>query len=322
MSARCRRAAGQTEPARSQRLVAVVGPTASGKSGLALRLAERCGGEILNTDSLQVYRHFDIGTAKPTVAERARVPHHLLDCVEPEETYSAGRYVSDAQSVLAELGQRERVPVLCGGTGLYFRALLFRLAEVPPVPEAVRREVQARLAALGPAACHAELARIDPETAARVHPNDRVRIARGLEVFLASGRPLSRYHRERPFLQQAHGVLSVGVHWERARLYERIGERVEAMLTAGWIAEVEGLLAKGYDPGLKPFQAIGYREIVAMLQGRRPREGLAAAIATRTRQYAKRQLTWFRKHPDVVWAEPGEEERLVKRVEVFLRDGS
>lgn len=303
--------------------VAVVGPTASGKTGLALALGEALGGEVLNTDAMQVYRGFDIGTAKPTPAERARLPHHLLDVVAPDETYSAGAYVADATRIARALAQRRRLPVLCGGTGLYFRALLQGLAAIPPVPAAVRAAVAAELSARGAAACHAELAAVDPEAAAAVHPNDPVRIARGLEVYRATGRPISAYRRERPFRAHAAGVLSVGYAWPRAELYARIDERVRAMLATGWVAEVEGLLAAGWSPALKPFQAIGYREIVAMLRGERPdwardHEALAEAIALRTRRYAKRQLTWFRKHPDIRWLAPGDVPGALAAVRPFL----
>jgi tRNA dimethylallyltransferase len=302
-------------------LIAVVGPTASGKSALAQELARRCDGEIINTDSMQVYRHFDIGTAKPPPEARARVPHHLIDVVAPEEGYSAGRYVADALAVLRDLAERGRTPVLCGGTGLYFRALLSGLAPIPPVPGAVQAEVEAELAAGGSAAAHAELARVDPETAAGVHPNDPVRIARALAVYRATGRPISAYRRERPFRLPPARVLSLGLRWEREALYARIDRRVEEMLAQGWIEEVRGILALGYDARVRPMQAIGYREIAAYLRDGGGQEALAQAIATRTRQYAKRQMTWFRKHPDICWAAPREAEIFFERVKKFLLRG-
>jgi tRNA dimethylallyltransferase len=299
-------------------LIAVVGPTGSGKTELALRLAERFGGEIVNTDSLQVYRYLDIGTAKPDAAERARVPHHLLDVVDPDEPFSAGEYVRAARRALADLARRGRVAILCGGTGLYFRALMQGIAEIPPVPPAVRDAVAARLATLGPETLHAELARVDPASAARIHPRDAQRIARALEVAQATGRPLSAYQAQQPFRSAARGVLSVGTAWERAALYRRLDARVDEMLRRGLVAEVEGILARGFSPEAKPLKAIGYLEAVAWLQGRLPREELAAAIQLRTRHYAKRQVTWFKRHPEVQWAVPGEQDRVLREVEVFL----
>lgn len=304
-------------------LVAVVGPTASGKSGLALALAERFGGEIVSTDSLQVYRGLDIGTAKPTAAERTRVPHHLIDVAAPDEPYSAGRYVADARAALADIVARGRVPILCGGTGLYYRALLYGLVEVPPVPDAVQAAVEARLAAEGAPAVHAALARVDPEAAAGIHPHDPVRIARALGVYQATGRPLSAWQRTQPPRPAAPEVLSVGLRWERRVLYARIDRRVEAMLEAGWLDEVRDLLAQGVDPALKPLRAIGYREIVAHLRAGGAehgpeREALAARIAQRTRRYAKRQLTWFRQHPEILWAPADDAGRLEAAVRKFL----
>jgi tRNA dimethylallyltransferase len=316
--ARAKAGAGGPLPA----LVAVVGATASGKSGLALGLAEALDGEIVNTDSMQVYRHFDIGTAKPGAAERARVPHHLLDVVEPDEPYSAGRYVEDARAAIAGIVARGRAPILCGGTGLYYRALTQGLAEVPTVPRAVQAAVEARVADAG-ADAHRLLAAVDAAAAATIHPNDPVRIARALAVFEATGRPLSAWQRERPFRRGPGRLFAVAVRWERAELYARIERRVRDMLAQGWVAEVRGLLERGYGPGLKPMQAIGYREIAQhLLAGGSAAgaedEALAERIARRTRQYAKRQLTWFRAHPEVHWAEPDQGVAVAEAARNFL----
>ncbi|MDH5752007.1 MAG: tRNA (adenosine(37)-N6)-dimethylallyltransferase MiaA [Deltaproteobacteria bacterium] len=306
-------------------LVAVVGPTASGKSSLAMELALRFNGEIINTDAMQVYRGFDIGTAKPGAADLERVPHHLLDCVEADQEYSAGSYVRDARLVLAGLKQRARLPLLCGGTGLYFRALLQGLADIPDIPPEIREEVACELERRGAPALHGELVAVDPEMASRLHPNDRARVARALEVFRATGRSLAFFQEQRPFTLDMPGVLTLGVAWERPRLYERINARVEQMLDRGWVDEVRGLLAQGLDPGLKPFRAIGYAEITrALLAGGRDfepdREALAGAIAQSTRNYAKRQLTWFRRHPGVIWFSPETTGQALEAVAGFLQD--
>ena len=298
--------------------IAVVGATASGKSALAIELAERFGGEIVGTDSLQVYRGLDIGTAKPTLAERARMPHHLIDVAAPDESYSAGRYTGDARAVISRLERAGRVPVLCGGTGLYFKALLRGLTPIPAIPDALRQAVAERTEREGLAAAYAALEKADPVSAARIHPHDTARILRALEVFEATGEPLSAFRQRATFGGMPPHVLSVGIQWERATLYERIGRRVQRMLAAGWVAEVRELLAQGYGPELKPLRSIGYREVVEHLQGRRAESELAPAIATRTRHYAKRQLTWFRGQPDIFWAEPGQESGVVAKVEAFL----
>ncbi len=308
----------QTPPSRGW--LAVVGPTGSGKSELAIALAERFGGEIVNTDSLQVYRRLDIGTAKPTPEQRARVPHHLLDVVEPDQPFSAGAYVAQARAVIARLEGAGKLPVLCGGTGLYFRALLQGMANIPPVPAAIRDAVLERLERDGLAAAHAELARVDPAAARRIHPNDPARIARGLEVFEATGTPLSAYQR-RGWLEGGSRCLSVGFRWERAELYARINARVAAMLAGGLVEEVRRVLALGFAPTLKPLQSIGYREVVEYLAGGRPESSLLPAIAQRTRHYAKRQLTWFRQHPGIHWAAPGDLDGVAAQVRRFLDAG-
>ncbi len=305
-------------------LVAVVGPTASGKSALAMELAERLGGEVINTDSMQVYRGFDIGTAKPSPAERRRVTHHLIDVAHPAEHYSAGRFVADARAAIAGLVERGKVPILCGGTGLYFRALMFGMAEIPQVPAMVRDEVEVWLKEKGLAAGHAELTRVDPVTAAKVHPNDTARIARGLEVYRTAGVPLSTYRRAQPFAESAPGTLSVGTLFERPELYRRINQRVRGMIARGWIEEVEGLLDAGFGPRLRPMRAIGYRQIAACLHGGRlqeaEREALAETISTNTRRYAKRQMTWFRQHPGIFWSAPGGFDIVMERVRKFLKN--
>jgi len=308
-----------SESPRVPPIVAVVGPTGSGKSALAVELAARFGGEIINTDSLQVYRHLDIGTAKPSQAEQARAVHHLIDVVNPDEQFSAGEYVTRAQAVLARLADAEHPAVLCGGTGLYFRALTEGLAAMPAIPTAVKQQVAQQLRELGAPACHAELARLDPERAAALHPNDSARIGRALEVVLATGMPIGRYHgHPSPMGLPLGAVLYVGWQWERPALYAHINRRVEEMLAAGWVDEVRQVFAMGYSPHAKPLRSIGYREISEYLVGERHAESLAPDIQQRTRNYAKRQLTWFRHQARVDWYRPGQLEDVLRRVEGFL----
>jgi len=299
-------------------VIAVIGPTASGKSGLALRIAEAVGGEIVNMDSMQVYCGMDIGTAKPGPEDLARVPHHLLDRVTPDADYSAGRFAGDVAALLPELAARGKVPVFCGGTGLYYRALTQGLADIPQPDEATRVQMADALASRGAAALHGELAQVDPAAAARIHPNDPQRIVRALEVFHATGRPLSAFQADAPRPVLTGPLLALGIGWPRAELYARINARTPAMLAAGWVEEVRSLLARGYGPELKPMRGIGYAEIAAHLAGELPESELAQTIATRTRHYAKRQLTWFRREPGIHWQEPGTLDALPQMAREFV----
>ena len=300
-------------------IVAVIGPTGIGKSDLGLELAERFGGEIVSADSIQLYRYLDIGSAKPTRAERERVPHHLVDIVDPDVEYTAADFERDALAAVDDIHSRGALPVVVGGTALYLRVLLWGLCEAPPADETIRRELAARAQAEGWPALHAELATLDPTTAARVHPNDRIRIERGLEVVLASGKPLSEYQ-QGGFGPPRYRSFVVGLNVPREQLYERINHRVERMISSGWFEEVESVLARGYDAQLKPLQAIGYRDVVACLQGNIDREEAKRRIQRDTRRFAKRQLTWFLKDEDIRWHEPGPglADELTEPVQRFL----
>jgi tRNA dimethylallyltransferase len=282
-------------------VLAIVGATATGKSALGMALAEILPGEIVNADALQVYRGFDIGTAKPGPAERARVPHHLIDILDPHETYSAGEFARRAQEAIAGIQERGRVPIVVGGSGLYLRALFEGISPVPPGDLEVRRTLRARLEAEGLTPLREELARLDPQTAARLSAGDTQRVLRALEVALVSGRPLSSWIEEQPFGTQRIAVVRIGLTLPRSILYDRIAGRVARMMEAGWREEVAGLLRQGLSPRLPAFQAIGYRQLVRCLEGNGSLEETAAEIVKETRRFAKRQETWFRKEPDVTW---------------------
>ncbi len=307
-----------TESPVREPVLVLIGPTAVGKTALSIALAERFSCEIVGLDSMQIYRHMDIGTAKATAEERARVPHHLLDVVNPDEEYHVARYVADATEACRQIIGRGNRPLLVGGTGLYLKGLLEGLFEIPAIPEAVRVNLGQRLAEEGRAVLFAELSLCDPESAERIHPNDTHRLLRALEIFKATGRSWSEHLREQQVRPALTTVLRIGLHCEREALYERINLRVEKMVEEGLLGEVEKLLAMGYDPGLKAMQSIGYRHMLQYLQGQWDWEETLFLLARDTRRYAKRQMTWFGSDPDICWFAPSETEAIFNCVEGFL----
>jgi len=287
---------------RRPRIVTIAGPTAVGKTAVAIALAETIGGEVVSADSRQVYRGMDIGTAKPTPAERARVRHHLVDIVEPSGTYDASRFARDAEEVIARLLERGVVPLVVGGTGFYLSSLFDGLFEGPGRDPAIRAALGARVASEGSRALHAELAAIDPAAASRIHPNDAARVVRALEVYRSSGTTMSEWHsvpRREPRYEARYFVLSMS----KERLNERIEQRVDRMVDAGLFSEVARLRDSGaLVPGTPAASAVGYREVLDLLvEGQDDSSPAAAAIVTATRRYAKRQMTWFRSLEDARW---------------------
>jgi len=284
-------------------LIAIVGPTASGKSALALRLAREKGGEIVSCDSLQVYRGLDVGSAKATPRERAEVPHHLIDVADPDEAFSAAEYARQARAALAAIVGRGRLPIVAGGTGLYLRALLEGLFEGPARDEGRRRRLEALASRYGDERLHRLLRHLDPEAAERIGPRDRVRTVRALEVYWATGRPISLLHRQPGRALEGFAVLVLGLSPDRDWLRERVISRTRRMLEDGLVEEVRGLIERGYGPELRPLQAIGYREAVAVVRGEMTRKQAESAIVTATMRFAKRQMTWFRHQAEVRWHE-------------------
>jgi tRNA dimethylallyltransferase len=282
-------------------LIAVVGPTASGKSSLAVALARRLGGDVLACDSTQVYRGFDIGTAKPTLEERGGVPHHLLDLVDPSFPFTAAEYRSRAVAVLGDLRQRSRLPLLTVGTGLYLRALLEGLADAPARSEELRARLEAGADAHSLQYLHRVLRRLDPEAALRIGSRDRPKMIRAIEVCLLTGRPLSEVHRSGRTPLEGYRPIKIGLQPARAALYDRIERRVHTMLDRGWLEEVAALVRNGVPQNSKPFDFIGYSELQAHLEGTVTLVTATKAITQATRRYAKRQVTWFRKEPLVHW---------------------
>jgi tRNA dimethylallyltransferase len=283
--------------------VLIAGPTASGKSALALDVAEGLGGVIVNADSMQVYRDLRVITARPTADEEARQPHKLYGFVDAAENYSVGRWCRDVEEVLTEIGKQGRVPILVGGTGLYFKALTSGLAAVPPIPADIRAGVRGRLQHEGAPALHAELMRLDPATAQRVTANDRSRISRALEVVLATGRALSDWHREGlpPLIDPARAV-KVFITCERKELVRRIEARFDTMMKSTAFDEVRRLAERKLDPALPAMKAHGVPWLIRHLHGEITLEEAAAGGTMDTRRYAKRQVTWFRNQlPDWPW---------------------
>jgi tRNA dimethylallyltransferase len=281
-------------------ILLLVGPTASGKSDLALRAAEAIGAEIINCDAQQTYRHMDIATAKPPAADRARVPHHLYDTVDPDEEINAGSYAGLADAAIEDITARGKVPLVVGGTGLYMRALLHGVAPIPEVPPEVRDQVRRALALDGPQSLHARLRDVDPEAGERLHPNDAQRVGRALEVFIATGRPISMYQDEHRFADERYPHAIFGIDRSLDLLVHRIRGRVDHMFEQGLLDEARALLDRGYPRTLRAFKALGYREAFEVLDGAMDEDEARERIKTLHRQYAKRQLTWFRKEP-VTW---------------------
>jgi tRNA dimethylallyltransferase len=303
-------------------VVVVTGPTASGKSALAIALARRFDGEIINADSMQVYRYMDIGSAKPSLEERAVVPHHLFDVVTPDLDYSAGRYAEDARLAAREIRARGKLALLVGGTGLYIRAFLQGLVRaggaMPQLRAALEREHESAVEAGDPARLHRRLESLDPAAARKIHPNDLRRVIRALEMFEGTGRSASTLRREHGFADTPFESLHLAIDPGRDVLVERIELRCERMIEAGLLQEVRGLRNMGYGPELKSMKSIGYRHINPVVDGVDTLANALVAMQADTRRFARRQRTWLRKVDGVVWVDPADEAGITRVVERFL----
>ncbi len=300
-------------------IVAIVGPTAAGKSALALEMAELFGAEIVNADSRQIYRYMDIGTAKPSLADRTRVPHHLLDVADPDEPFDVARFRKLALSAIGEITRRGRRVFVCGGTGLYVRALLRGLFEGPAADPDLRRRLRRQEEEQGRGTLWRILAERDPLVAARVHPNDLCRIVRALEVLELTGRPMGEWQRAHGFAQTPFDCLMIGLTRPRPLLYALIEERCRAMLEAGLAEEIAELYRRGYGPELAPLQSLGYREIGLFVRGKAKLESAFESFVRQTRRFAKRQITWFKREPSIVWHDPDRDRSAIRQaMERFL----
>jgi tRNA dimethylallyltransferase len=300
-------------------VLAVLGPTASGKSALGLALAERIGGEILNCDSTAVYRGFDIGTDKVPLDEQRGVPHHLIDIADPTEVYTAAQYARDADRVIRDVHSRGQVPILVGGTGFYFRALTRGLFPGPGADETLRARLDRVADRKGPERLHRLLKRVDPDSAERIMPRDRKRLVRALEVYLSTGRPLTAHFADTRSPVADCKVIAVGLKIPAALTAERVALRVERQFARGIVNEVKGLLARGVPAEARPFGGLVYRQVMEMLRGVRGEAETRALIVQENRRYARRQLIWFRKEPTLIWFDgPGELPDTLHRVEEAL----
>jgi tRNA dimethylallyltransferase len=288
-----------------QPLYAVVGPTATGKTALAIALAEALDGEIISVDSAQVFRGLDVGTAKPTAEERARVTHHLIDVIEPDQQWSAAEYARAADQKIVALRASQKTPILCGGTGLWLRALVHGIFDAPEIDPAIRANVRRELEEKGAPAMHAELATVDPKAAARIHATDPQRIGRALEVFRQVGVPISELQERHGFREERYRLYAVGIAWPKEQLAVRIDARARAMYAGGIIDEVRRCLDRGIAPGAPGLSIIGYRDATRAALGEISEAEAIEATIIATRQYAKRQRNWFRTERALEWVEPG-----------------
>ncbi|MGQ9507764.1 MAG: tRNA (adenosine(37)-N6)-dimethylallyltransferase MiaA [Thermodesulfobacteriota bacterium] len=303
------------------RLIILLGPTGVGKSKLAIDLAEEFGGEIINADSMQVYRYMDIGTAKPTLEEQQRVKHHLIDVVTPDQPFNAALYRAIGRKVIDQL-HREKKPIfVVGGTGLYIKVLTRGIFPSPSGDSQLRERLKREAEEQGKEFLYERLKRVDPITASRLHPHDLFRVIRALEIFESTGIPISFFHEQHRFGEHSYETLKIGLEIDRDKLYQRINERVDQMVEKGFIEEVKRLLEMGYGPKLKPMQSLGYRQMVQVLLDKLNLEEALRCIKRDTRHYAKRQWTWFKADREIWWRDLyHERDEIAPMVRSFLRE--
>ncbi len=310
------------EESNNAKIIVICGPTGVGKTRFAIRLAQSFNGEIVGADSMQIYRHMDIGTAKPTSSEKAAVPHHLVDIIDPDQAFDAAGYAHQAMDCVSRLVRMQKVPFVVGGTGLYIKSLIYGLAEAAPSDTQVRQGLLKRLEKNGTAALHQRLAQADPDTAGRIHPNDSYRIIRALEVLEITGRSITAHHQAHGFVRPRYDALQIGLTLDRPMLYDRINRRVDAMLAEGFVSEVQSLLDQGFAPDLKAMQSLGYRHIVDYIQGRMQWDEAVRTMKRDHRRYAKRQMTWFQAVDAMNWVSPEQYDHAATLVADFLSNPS
>jgi tRNA dimethylallyltransferase len=304
-----------------QKIIVVCGPTGIGKTSTAIKLARDLRAEIVSADSMQVYRHMDIGTAKPTAKERACVPHHMIDMVNPDEHFDAACFAESARKVIKNLHIRGTLPLVVGGSGLYIKSLIHGMFHVRIENQTARNRLKEDAAVHGTNFLYRQLQERDPESALKIHSHDSYRIIRALEVYQETGNSISTYHRKHRFGDMPFTVLKIGIEMDRATLYERINHRVDEMIHAGFLDEVKHLIDIGYSETLKSMQAIGYRHLVGYVMGRLSWEETLRTLKRDTRRFAKRQLTWFRGDSEIVWYGPERLKDMGQCISSFLEAG-
>ena len=300
------------------KIVVILGPTAVGKSALALELAGQLDGEIVNADSQQVYRYMDIGTGKPSMADRECVRHHLIDVVDPDEEFNAAMFRQLASEFIYQIDERKGNAIVCGGTGLYLKALTRGLFEGPGQDLDIRRNLEKEIEKSGLKSLYERLAEIDPTVTSTIHPNDRLRTIRALEVYQLTGKPISQWQKEHRFQEQPFEALKIGLNCERAELYDRINRRSTDMVAAGFVDEVRELVARGYSLDLKPLRSVGYAQMAKVVRGTLTIDAALEEMKQETRRLAKRQLTWFRGDSEIRWFHPTQVSEFLKIVRQFL----
>lgn len=298
--------------------VVICGPTGIGKTSVTIKLAQHFNGEIINADSMQIYKYMDIGSAKPTPSEQKKAKHHLINIVEPDEPFDAAQFSQMALDKVKDLHSCSIFPFVAGGTGLYIKALVNGLFRAAPADPQILDRLNNDLLAHGSVFMHKKLKKIDPEASNKIHPNDGFRIIRALEIFQATGKTISSFHKAHKFPEGPLNVLKIGLNMSRTALYERINKRVDIMLEEGLINEVKNLLEKGYSNNLKPMKSIGYRHITDYLLNNVSWDDTVFLFKRDTRRYAKRQLTWFRKDPEIKWFQPSEIDAIIESVGNFI----
>jgi len=301
------------------KLIVICGPTGVGKTDVAVECAARIQGEIINADSMQVYRQMNIGTAKPSAAQRRRVRHHMIDILEPDEPFDAGGYEKLAAGVILHLNRAGIHGFVVGGTGLYIKSLIHGLFGQRTSDAAVRKELKEIAEKQGTQYLYEQLCMVDARAAKQIHPHDTYRIIRALEVYRLTGKGISEFHHQHRFSNRRYKVLKIGLHEERSVLYEQINRRVDRMIRAGLVEEVQGLLNKGYSEDLKSMKSIGYRHMVAYLKGRLSFQEAVRILKHDTRRYAKRQLTWFRADKDILWFRANQLDDMARHIDHFLK---
>lgn len=299
-----------------KKIIVICGPTGIGKTTFAIALAGTFNGEVVGADSMQIYKHMNIGTAKPSKEELDQVRHHLVDCVDPKTEYDAGQYIRDAGAAIQDILSRKKLPIVAGGTGLYIRALLHGLFRSDPICEKTMEKLSSDLETDGPGELHDRLKLCDPEAAFKIHPNDAFRVIRALEIFLATGKKISDLQTQHNFNANRYRAFKIGLSIDRQELYDRINQRVEIMVANGLLMEVKALLKKGYSFDLKPMKAIGYYHMALFIQGDISWDEAIRLLKRDTRRYAKRQFTWFNKDKEIHWLHPGQ----INKAKVWVKD--